>query len=103
MRAHRVRALLMGGQACVFYGAAEFSRDTDLAILADAANLARRTGSTGSRWSRSSGCFAGGGEPITPARRVQAFRTRTHPAALRAVRRAASTVFPVASATPMRR
>jgi hypothetical protein len=29
MRAHRVRALLMGGQACVFYGAAEFSRDTD--------------------------------------------------------------------------
>ena len=31
----------MGGQACVFYGAAEFSRDTDLLILADAANLAR--------------------------------------------------------------
>jgi len=29
MRAHRVRALLMGGQACVFYGAAEFSRDTE--------------------------------------------------------------------------
>ena len=24
---HRVRALLMGGQACVFYGAAEFSRE----------------------------------------------------------------------------
>jgi hypothetical protein len=41
MRAHRVRALLMGGQACVFYGAAEFSRDTDLAIVAEAANLAR--------------------------------------------------------------
>jgi len=41
MRANRVRALLMGGQACVFYGAAEFSRDTDLAIVADAANLAR--------------------------------------------------------------
>jgi hypothetical protein len=41
MRAHRVRALLMGGQACVFYGAAEFSRDTGFAILADAANLAR--------------------------------------------------------------
>jgi hypothetical protein len=41
MRAHRVRALLMGGQACVFYGAAEFSRDTDLAIVADVANLAR--------------------------------------------------------------
>ena len=31
----------MGGQACVFYGAAEFSRDTDFAILADPANLAR--------------------------------------------------------------
>ena len=31
----------MGGQACVFYGAAEFSRDTDFAILADNANLAR--------------------------------------------------------------
>src|SRR6266571_6419728 len=41
MGAHRVRALLMGGQACVFYGAAEFSRDTDFAILADVANLAR--------------------------------------------------------------
>jgi len=41
MRARHVRALLMGGQACVFYGAAEFSRDTDFAILADAANLAR--------------------------------------------------------------
>lgn len=36
-----MRALLMGGQACVFYGAAEFSRDTDLAILANSANLAR--------------------------------------------------------------
>jgi hypothetical protein len=40
IRAHRVHALLMGGQACVFYGAAEFSRDTDLAILASAENLA---------------------------------------------------------------
>ncbi len=36
-----VRALLMGGQACVFYGAAEFSRDTDFAVLADADNLGR--------------------------------------------------------------
>ncbi len=41
IRAHRVQALLMGGQACVLYGAAEFSRDTDLAILADSPNLAR--------------------------------------------------------------
>lgn len=36
-----VKHLLMGGQACILYGAAEFSRDTDLAILADAENLAR--------------------------------------------------------------
>jgi hypothetical protein len=28
IRQHRVQALLMGGQACVFYGAAEFSRHT---------------------------------------------------------------------------
>ncbi len=34
-----VRALLMGGQACVFYGAAEFSRDIDFAIHLDAENL----------------------------------------------------------------
>jgi hypothetical protein len=26
---HRVRALLIGGQACIIYGAAEFSRDSD--------------------------------------------------------------------------
>jgi hypothetical protein len=39
MRTHRVRALLMGGQACVSYGAAEFSRDVDLAILASLQNL----------------------------------------------------------------
>ncbi len=31
----------MGGQACVFYGAAEFSRDTDVAVLCKGANLAR--------------------------------------------------------------
>jgi hypothetical protein len=31
IQTHRVQALLMGGQACVFYGAAEFNRDTDLA------------------------------------------------------------------------
>ncbi len=35
----RVQCLLMGGQACVLYGAAEFSRDTDIAVLADADNL----------------------------------------------------------------
>lgn len=31
----------MGGQACVLYGAAEFSRDTDFAILAASSNLKR--------------------------------------------------------------
>ena len=31
----------MGGQACVFYGAAEFSRDVDFAILAEPENLKR--------------------------------------------------------------
>ena len=31
----------MAGLACVFYGAAEFSRDTDLAVLASSENLAR--------------------------------------------------------------
>ncbi len=41
MQEHRVRALLMGGQACVLYGGAEFSRDTDLAILADAQSVVR--------------------------------------------------------------
>lgn len=29
----------MGGQACVLYGGAEFSRDTDLVVLGDSANL----------------------------------------------------------------
>jgi hypothetical protein len=31
----------MGGQACVFYGAAQFSKDVDLMLLAEAENLAR--------------------------------------------------------------
>ncbi len=34
-----VQYLLMGGQACVLYGAAEFSRDTDIAVLSEADNL----------------------------------------------------------------
>lgn len=34
----------MGGQACVLYGAAEFSRDADFAILASPENLGRLTG-----------------------------------------------------------
>jgi len=44
MQARQVRALLMGGQACVLYGAAQFSRDVDLAILAEAGNLERLAG-----------------------------------------------------------
>lgn len=39
IRKSGARTLLMGGQACVFYGAAEFSRDLDLMVLADAGNL----------------------------------------------------------------
>src|SRR5262245_5520799 len=31
----------MGGQACVFYGAAQVSKDIDLILLADAANFER--------------------------------------------------------------
>ena len=41
LRRHRVRALLMGGQACILYGAAEFSRDVDVAVAVDPGNLAR--------------------------------------------------------------
>lgn len=38
---HEVRYLLMGGQACVLYGAAEFRRDCDIAILCEPANIER--------------------------------------------------------------
>lgn len=38
-RRNRVRHLLMGGQATILYGAAEFSRDLDLSIACDASNL----------------------------------------------------------------
>lgn len=34
----------MGGQACVLYGAAEFSRDCDIVILAEAGNFDRLRG-----------------------------------------------------------
>ena len=47
LSSRRVQYLLMGGQACVFYGAAEFSRDTDVAILAAPDNLARLTEALG--------------------------------------------------------
>ena len=39
-RKQKVKALLIGGQACIVYGAAEFSRDSDFVILASPANLA---------------------------------------------------------------
>ena len=39
----QVRYLLMGGQACVLYGAVQFSRDTDIVIAIDPANLAALT------------------------------------------------------------
>lgn len=40
MRTSGARTLLMGGQACVLYGAAEFSRDLDLLVLMNPDNLA---------------------------------------------------------------
>lgn len=36
-----VQSLLMGGQACVFYGAAQVSKDVDLALLGEPANIER--------------------------------------------------------------
>lgn len=41
IREHGVKALLMGGQACIFYGAAEFSKDADIVLLAEAENVDR--------------------------------------------------------------
>jgi hypothetical protein len=39
IQASGTRTLLMGGQACVFYGAAQVSKDVDFLILADEANF----------------------------------------------------------------
>jgi hypothetical protein len=36
-----VQALLMGGQDCVFYGAAQVSKDVDLVLLAQEENFSR--------------------------------------------------------------
>ena len=41
MDSHGVEALLMGGQAYILYGAAEFSRDADFAVLASRENFDR--------------------------------------------------------------
>lgn len=40
MQKHQAQALLIGGQACVFYGAAQFSKDIDFLLLADETNFA---------------------------------------------------------------
>jgi len=37
LTSHEVRHLLMGGQACVFYGAAEFNRDCDIVLVGERA------------------------------------------------------------------
>lgn len=36
---YRVKCLLIGGQACIIYGAAEFSRDSDFVLLSTPGNL----------------------------------------------------------------
>jgi hypothetical protein len=41
IQAKGVQALLTGGQACVFYGAAQVSKDIDLVLLAEASNYQR--------------------------------------------------------------
>ncbi len=41
MQKHQVQALLLGGQACVFYGAAQFSKDIGFTLLGDDANYQR--------------------------------------------------------------
>jgi hypothetical protein len=41
LRKKKVRALLMGGQACILYGAAEFTRDVDLAVAVAPDNIKR--------------------------------------------------------------
>lgn len=38
---HKVKSLLIGGQACIIYGAAEFSRDSDFVVLCAQDNLER--------------------------------------------------------------
>ena len=40
-REHGVQCLLSVGQACIFYGAAEFSKDVDFVVLADSGNFER--------------------------------------------------------------
>ena len=39
LKSHNVKCLLIGGQACIIYGAAEFSRDSDFVILCNNQNI----------------------------------------------------------------
>ena len=39
MQTSGTRTLLMGGQACVFYGEAQVSKDVDFLVLADPVNF----------------------------------------------------------------
>ncbi len=39
LRQHGVKALLMGGHACIAYGASEFTRDIDLVVLSEQSNI----------------------------------------------------------------
>jgi len=39
LKKQKVKSLLIGGQACIIYGASEFSRDSDFVVLAEQANL----------------------------------------------------------------
>ena len=41
LKRHNTKCLLIGGQACIIYGAAEFSRDSDFVILSTHENLKR--------------------------------------------------------------
>lgn len=36
---HKVQALLMGGQACILYGGAEFSRGIDFAVMVSSESI----------------------------------------------------------------
>lgn len=40
---HKVKALLIGGQACIIYGAVEFSKDSDFVLFLSPNNLKRLT------------------------------------------------------------
>ncbi|MBI5452012.1 hypothetical protein HY945_00970 [Candidatus Gottesmanbacteria bacterium] len=39
LKKYKVKSLLIGGQACIIYGAAEFSRDSDFVVLCEERNL----------------------------------------------------------------